>query len=37
MLDEVFPIPAWALIRQGGRACFYRLVNTTPLLIQVQS
>lgn len=32
-----FPIPAGALIRQGGRACFYRLVNTSPLLIQVQS
>jgi AraC-like DNA-binding protein len=25
------------LIRQGGRACFFRLVNTSPLLIQVQS
>jgi hypothetical protein len=37
MLDEVFPIPTRALIRQGGRACFYRLVNTSPLLIQVQS
>lgn len=37
MLDDVFPVPARALIRQGGRACFYRLVNTSPLLIQVQS
>lgn len=37
MLDDVFSVPTRALIRQGGRACFYRLVNTTPLLIQVQS
>ncbi|RUM01343.1 AraC family transcriptional regulator [Rhizobium chutanense] len=37
MLDDVFPLPARALIRQGGRACFYRLVNTSPLLFQVQS
>ncbi|EJC82164.1 DNA-binding domain-containing protein, AraC-type [Rhizobium leguminosarum bv. trifolii WSM2297] len=37
MLDDVFPVPTRALIRQGGRACFYRLVNTSPLLFQVQS
>ncbi|ACE89322.1 AraC family transcriptional regulator [Rhizobium phaseoli] len=37
MLDDVFRIPTRALIRQGGRACFFRLVNTSPLLIQVQS
>ncbi|MBB3521892.1 helix-turn-helix transcriptional regulator [Rhizobium sp. 268] len=37
MLDEVFPVPTRALIRQGGRACFYRLVNTSPILFQVQS
>ncbi|MBX5172130.1 helix-turn-helix transcriptional regulator [Rhizobium sp. NZLR1b] len=37
MLDDVFPIPTRALIRQGGRACFSRLVSTSPLLIQVQS
>ncbi|MBB5576572.1 MULTISPECIES: helix-turn-helix domain-containing protein [Rhizobium] len=37
MEHQDFPIPTGALIRQGGRACFYRLVNTNPLLIQVQS
>ncbi|MDO3433300.1 helix-turn-helix transcriptional regulator [Rhizobium sp. CBN3] len=37
MLDDVFPIPTRAVIRQGGRACFHRLVTTSPLLIQVQS
>ncbi|MBX4990369.1 AraC-like DNA-binding protein [Rhizobium binae] len=37
MLNDVFRIPARALIRQGGRARFFRLVNTSPLLIQVQS
>lgn len=36
-MHDVLPIPAGALIRQGGRACFYRLVNTCPLLIQVRS
>ncbi|GGY11826.1 hypothetical protein GCM10007160_43480 [Litchfieldella qijiaojingensis] len=30
-------IPASALIRQGGKVCFYRLVSTAPLLIQVRS
>ena len=37
MEHEDFPIPTGALIRQGGRACFYRLVNTSPLLMQVLS
>ncbi|OWV97229.1 AraC family transcriptional regulator [Rhizobium sp. R693] len=36
-MNDVLPIPAGAVIRQGARACFYRLVNTSPLLIQVRS
>ncbi|MGZ2481517.1 AraC-like DNA-binding protein [Rhizobium pisi] len=37
MEDQNFLIPTGALIRQGGRACFRHLVNTSPLLIRVQS
>lgn len=37
MKHGVLPVPAGALIRQGGRACFYRLVNTCPVLVQVRT
>lgn len=37
MEQEVLVIPKGALMRQGGHACFHRLVNTSPVLLQVRS
>ncbi|MCA1405607.1 helix-turn-helix transcriptional regulator [Ensifer sp. IC3342] len=37
MQHETPLLPAGALIRQAGRACFHRLVSTTPALVQVRS
>lgn len=37
MNHEASHIPASTLIRQGERACFKRLVSTTPALVQVHS
>ncbi|OAP41297.1 AraC family transcriptional regulator [Sinorhizobium glycinis] len=37
MTQETPPVPAGAVIRQGGRTCFHRLTNTTPVLIHVRS
>lgn len=37
MKYETPPVPAGAVIRQGGRTCFHRLTNTTPVLIHVRS
>ncbi|MBB4183691.1 AraC-like DNA-binding protein [Sinorhizobium terangae] len=37
MQHETPLLSAGALIRQAGRACFHRLVSTTPALVQVRS
>ncbi|WP_026186589.1 AraC family transcriptional regulator [Ensifer sp. BR816] len=37
MKHEAHPVQAGATIRQGGRTCFHRLTNTTPVLIHVRS
>ncbi|MCG5476528.1 MAG: helix-turn-helix transcriptional regulator [Sinorhizobium fredii] len=37
MKHEAPPVPAGAVIRQGGRTCFHRLTNTTPVIIHVRS
>ena len=37
MEQEVLAIPTGALMRQGEHACFRRLVNTSPVLLQVRS
>ncbi len=37
MEQEALAIPKGALMRQGGQACFHRIVNTSPVLLQVRS
>lgn len=37
MEQEVLAIPTGALMRQGGHACFHRLVNTSPVLLLIRS
>jgi len=37
MKHEAAPLPSGAFLRQRRRACFYRLVATTPAIVQVRS